>query len=413
MMGHTAEPSARSTARWLPVIMLALGTFCAGTDNYLIAGVLSSMAKDLHVSVAGAGQFVTAYSISYAVGAPIVMTVLRVRSARRMLVTAIGLFVVVNVLAAVAQDAAMMAVARVLAGCLGGLYSPLAAATATGMVAADRRGRALAVVLGGTSVATLAGVPIGIWIAHLSSWRGAFLFVALLAVIAAIGVVLTVPNGGATPTVPPRARVAPLRQPSVLLALGVTVAGLGAGFMIYTYLQPLFAAQPAVGGGAVGPLIMVQGAGALLGLWLGSWLVDRYGGRPVLLVSLAVFTVDLALLPLTSRSLVTAFVFVAVWGVVGWAFVPAQQYSLIATERAELAPILLSLNGSAMYIGIAAGSAVGGFVTASFGPDRLWLFATAFAAVGLVLALVRSLQARSNERADDVPAQRDVEHEHR
>jgi predicted MFS family arabinose efflux permease len=101
--------------------MLALGTFAAGTDNFLIAGILSGMARDLHVSVSAAGQFVTAYSIAYAVGAPIVMTVFRARSPRRLLLVAMTLFVVVNVLAAVAQDASTMAAARRVAGCLGGL----------------------------------------------------------------------------------------------------------------------------------------------------------------------------------------------------------------------------------------------------------------------------------------------------
>lgn len=384
---ETAGPPAGAAGGWLPVVMLALGTFCAGTDNFLIAGILSPISSSLHISVAAAGQFVTAYSLAYAIGAPIVMTVVRVRHPRRMLIAAISLFVAVNVLAAAAPDAAVMAVARILAGCLGGVYGPLAAATAAGSVPANRRGRALAIVLGGTSVAALAGVPIGIWVGHLASWRASFLFVAGLAVIAVIGIALFVRADGTLPAAPLRARVAPLREPQVLLALLVTFAVLGAGFMIYTYLEPLFSVYPALGRNAVGPLIAVQGLGALVGLAIGSSLVDRFGGRPVLLGCLGIFTADLALIPLSTRTLATGVLFMFVWGVSAWAFVPAQQHSLIASGTPGQAPMLLSLNGSAMYLGIALGSALGGVVTSAWGAGRLWMAVTAISAIGLVVAL--------------------------
>ncbi|WP_326836033.1 MFS transporter [Amycolatopsis rhabdoformis] len=389
MTSEAAVAATRSTTRWLPVVMLALGAFCAGTDNYLIAGILPDLSADLHLSVAGGGLFVTAYSLAYALGSPVVMTLVRVRSPRRLLLVSIAAFVVVNLLAAVAWEPWVMAVARVTAGCLAGLYSPLAAAAAAGMVPRERRGRALALVMGGISIATLAGVPIGIWLAHLWTWRSAFVFVAALAVLATVGIALNVTTGGAAPSVPFRQRVAPLRRPAVLLALVVTIAGMCAGLMIYTYVQPIFAAIPAVGGGLVGALIMTHGLGALVGLGFGSTLVDRFGSRPVLLGTLAVFTVDMALFPLASQTLVSAFAYVFVWGIVGWAFLPAQQHSMIADAPPELSPMLLSLNGSAMYLGIALGSALGGAVLSGLGAGRIWIFATAFAAVALALSFVR------------------------
>ncbi|HJQ46778.1 MAG TPA: MFS transporter [Amycolatopsis sp.] len=386
---ETAVAPPRATARWLPVLMLGLGTFCSGTDNYLIAGVLTPVADDLRMSVAGAGLFVTAYSLAYALGAPIVMTMVRVRSTRRLLVLAIALFVVVNVLAAVAWAPWVMAVARIAAGCVAGLYSPLAAATAAALVPADRRGRALAIITGGVSIATVAGVPIGVWVTRLSSWRLAFVFVAGVAVIATAGIVLTVSAAGAAPSLSLRERLAPLRRPPVLLALAITVTGMCAGLLVYTYVEPLFAADPAVGAGMVGTLIMVHGLGALLGLWGASTLLDRFGSRPVLIACLAVFMVNMALLPVSSQTLVGAFVFIFVWGVGGWGFAPAQQHGMIAGAPPALAPMLLSLNGSAMYLGIALGSALGGVIISTLGVGRLWLFSAGTAALGLLLTLIR------------------------
>lgn len=389
----------RQSARWLPVLVLAFGAFCAGTDNYLVAGVLAPMAADLEVSVAAAGLFVTGYSLAYALGAPIVITALRVRSPRRLLLTAIGLSVAINLFAAAAWSPWVMAIARIAAGCVAGLYVPLAGAAAASMVGADRRGRALAIVLGGISIATVAGVPIGVWVSGLSSWRMAFVFVAVMALLATVGVALTVPAGGGTPVVSLRQRLAPLRHTPVWLGLAVTITGLTAGLMIFTYVGPIYADAPAVGAGYVGALIMAHGLGALIGLWGGSLLVDRYGSRPVLLGSLTLFTVNLAWQPIAAHTLVTTVVFVVVWGVVGWAFLPAQQHSMIATADPEQAPMLLSLNGSAMYLGAAFGSAIGGAVIVVLGAGHLWMFATGFAALSVTLSLIRHRRpARPQDR---------------
>jgi predicted MFS family arabinose efflux permease len=389
MSSDTTVVSSRTTARWLPVFMLTLGTFCSGTDNYLVAGVLSTMAQDLRISVASTGLFVTVYSLAYAIGSPTIMTVLRVRSPRRLLMVSMGLFVVVNVLAAVAWAPWVMVVARIAAGCLAGLYVPLAGAAATGMVPTDKRGRALGIIMGGISIATLAGVPLGVWITSLSSWRMAFVFVAVVAVVATVGIALTVPDGGATPMASLRERVAPLRRPAVLLGLAGTVTGMTGGLMVYTYVGPIYAADPAVGAGFVGLLIMAHGFGALIGLWRGSSLVDRFGAKPVLLGCLALFTVTMALQPIAAFTLVSTFVFVIIWGMVGWAFLPAQQHSMIADAPPKLSPMLLSLNGSAMYLGAAFGSGIGGAVIAGLGAGHIWMFATGFAAVSLLLSLIR------------------------
>ncbi|HJQ46746.1 MAG TPA: MFS transporter [Amycolatopsis sp.] len=395
MPSDTIAAPSHATARWVPVLVLALGAFCAGTDNYLVAGVLFPMAHDLRMSVAGAGLFVTAYSLAYALGSPTVLMVVRLRSPRHLLLASIALFVAVNLLAAAAWAPWVMAVARIAAGCVAGLYVPLAGAAAAGMVPPDRRGRALAMITGGISIATLAGVPVGVWITSLSSWRMSFVFVAAVAAVATAGVALSVRPGGATPAVSLRDRVAPLRRPDVLVGLAVTVMGMTAGLMVYTYVGPIYAAAPAVGASVVGVLIMAHGFGALVGLWRGSMLVDRFGSRPVLLGCLSVFTVNLALQPLAAHTLASTLVSVLLWGVVGWAFLPAQQHSMIADAPPEMAPMLLSLNGSAMYLGAALGSAVGGAVIAGLGAGHIWLFATGFAAVSVLLSLLR--HARTGE----------------
>jgi predicted MFS family arabinose efflux permease len=290
----------------------------------------------------------------------------------------------------------------VLAALLAGVYVPTAAATAALLVGPELRGRALALVLGGASVATALGVPAGVWIEAHSSWRMTFAFVSVLAVLALLGIVLRLPAAAKLPALPLRARLAPLARPDVLAVLAVTLLAMTAGFSIYTYVGPVFGAPGAVGAQWIALLLFLFGCGSLLGSWLGGYGADRWGPERTLTVELVVFTANFALLALSARSLLGAGAFMLVWGAVGWGFVPPQQHRLIRLAPSA-APIVLSLNASAMYLGIGAGAALGGLVAARAGAGWLWLLATACAAAS-VLVLVVPLRA-ANRRAAPAAAE--------
>jgi predicted MFS family arabinose efflux permease len=385
----------RSRIRWTPVFILSLGAFAVGTDSFVIAGILPSLARDLKISVATAGQMVTLFAVAYAVCAPILIALLNVSSPRRLLIWAMVAFGLVNIVAAIADNAVTMALARILAACLAGVYMPTAAAMASTMVPPEKRGRALAIVLGGASVATATGVPLGVWIERYYSWRMTFVFVALLAALAIVGLASILPQGQSQPKAPLRSRLTPLGRPGVPVILVSTVVSLSAGFTVYTYLAPFFGGKPAVGAGALGLLIMCFGLGSLVGSWAGGALVDRYGARRVLLTAQALAGVNFAFVPVTSRALWTACLFMLIWAVVGWGFVPAQQHDLISFAP-DLAPVVLSLNASATYMGIALGSVIGGVVTDRLGAENLWVFAAALSFAALLLI---PLRARSGRRA--------------
>ncbi len=388
---------------WAPVLVLACGTFASGTDGFVIAGILPSIARDLGVSVAVAGQMVTLFAIAYALGSPVLMAfVAGGSSPKRLLSAAMAAFAVVNLLAAVAPNIGVLALARVLAALLAGIYVPTAAAAAAMLVGPELRGRALALVLGGASVATALGVPAGVWLESRFSWRATFVFVTVLALLALAGILLKLPAAAALPKVPLRARLAPLARADVLLVLIVTLLAMTAGFSIYTYVGPVFGQPGAVGARWVALLLFAFGCGSLIGSWLGGYGADRWGAERTLVAGLSVFTANFALLWLSARSLPAACAFMFVWGVVGWGFVPPQQHRLIRLAP-SVAPIVLSLNASAMYLGIAAGSAVGGVVASSAGPGWLWLVATACAG-GSVLCLILPLLA-ANRRAAPAAAE--------
>lgn len=379
------------------ILILAIGTFATGTDAFIIAGVLPAIADSLHSSVATAGQLVTVFALSYALGSPLIVTATAHWPRRPVLIGSMLLFAVANVLSAISPTMTVLAATRILAGLLAGLFVPIATASASALVAPEKRGRALAIVLGGMSLATVLGVPIGIYVSELTSWSGAFLFVAALAVLAAIGIAALLPALAAAPQVALRDRVEMLRRPDILVVLLITVCANAGAFSVYTYLAPVF--QGIGGQGTLQLLIFTFGVFAVLGSYLSGHGCDKWGAVPVLTVILVIFAVNHWLLSFWTASLATGLIYMAIWGIAGWGTVPPQQHRLV--QRAgPAAGIAISLNSSALYLGIGLGGLLGGFVVETAGADHLWLVAGSFGTLALLLVPVsvavqrRTAQAR-------------------
>jgi predicted MFS family arabinose efflux permease len=283
---------------------------------------------------------------------------------------------------------------------------PTATASASALVAPARRGRALAIVLGGTSLSTVFGVPIGLYVADLTSWRGAFLLVSVLSVVAAIGIAILLPSVGAPPRVPVRAWVAMLRRPDILSVLLITICANAGGFSVYTYLAPVF--RGVGGDGTLQVLIFIFGVAAVLGGYLSGHGSDRWGAVRVLAVILVVFTANHFLLVFWTDALATSLIYMAVWGIVGWGTVPPQQHRLVHNAGAG-AGIALSLNASVLYLGIGLGGLLGGYVLATAGADQLWLIAGACGTLALLflpISVVAERRATAGREVSKIPNER-------
>src|SRR5215472_2689518 len=200
---------------WFRILILALGTFAIGTDGFVIAGILPSIAHDLGMSIALAGLLVTAFSLAYALGSPVLATLTGHIARRRLLLLTLISFVLANVLAAVAASFAVLLMARVLAALSASLYTPSASAVAAVLAPKEKRGRALSLVTAGLTITTVAGVPLGILIGTQLNWRATFVLVALLGVIAFVGVLALFPPVASQGTVSLRTRLALLRRPVI------------------------------------------------------------------------------------------------------------------------------------------------------------------------------------------------------
>ncbi|MGY2491378.1 MFS transporter [Cupriavidus sp. CP313] len=367
------------------LLILAGGMFAIGTDSFVVAGVLSQVSASLNVSVALAGQMVTLYALSYALLSPVIAAAAAHWPRKRLLLTGLAVFVLGNVITAVAPSIELVLASRLLAGLGAAMFSPTATATGASLVPPEQRGRALAIVIAGLSSATALGAPLGTFIGGWLDWRATMWFVAVVGTLAAVGVAWRLPDIPTLPAVSLARRLAPLGDARVLLTLLTTWLAYAGLFLVYTYIGLSF--DRATGGDTrvLAALLLLWGMAATIGNLAAGRLTDRFGSRRIINAAIAAVALDFALLPWTSASLATAVPALVVWGLCGWGLLVPQQHRLISITPSA-APLLLGLNSAAVYIGVSMSGLIGGAAITWLDRHALGLVGAAFIAVGLVVA---------------------------
>lgn len=356
-----------SAPRYSRLLWLALGTFAIGTEGFMIAGLLPGIATDLGVSIESAGQLVTVFALAYALSSPILTTFTGHLDRRKVLIGAMGAFVLANILAFGATGYWSLMAARILLALSAGLYVPNANALAAALVADHRRGMALSIVNGGMTLALVFGVPLGAIVGHQFGWRMTFGGVAVLAAMATAGLFAGLPHdiGRHMGVVTLRERIAVVGRSDILLALLVTMLWSTGAFTIYTYLAPYLTASIGVGEADISLVLFMWGVAAAIGVFAGGALGDRVGNRPMSVATLAILTAtfaSLSVLPFTLRPAVAnaaVLAAIAIWGVAAWAFYPSQLSRLVHISGHSLAPVALSLNASFLNLGLSFGALLG------------------------------------------------------
>ncbi len=379
--------------------LLALGAFAVGTSGYIVSGVLPAVSSELDVSVATAGQLGTAFAISYAIASPLLAAFTGRWERRRLLVIALLVSAFGNALAVIAPTYELLLGTRVLAALGAAVYTPAATAVATVLAPQERRGRAVAMVFGGLTVALVIGVPMGNLLSGPLGYHGVFALVSAVSLAGALAVRLGVPAVEAPPAIGLRARLAVAADPRVRLMLGVTVLAVLATMSAFTYVAPFLSASAAVRGGVVSLLLLGYGVGASVGNSLGGRATDRFGSMRPLYCSVVLATAVLGTLPFTTTSVPAAAVVMFLWGLVTWAFNPPAQNFLIGLSPDNSA-LLLSLNASAIYLGVGLSGVFGGLVISGVGIMALPPTAAAVGLGALVLLYLVSRPVRDGAAQD-------------
>ena len=338
------------------LLALALCAFSIGTTELVIVGLLPEVASDLEVTIPTAGLLVTGYALGVVFGGP-ALTAATVRLPRKMLLLALmGVFIVGNVLAAVAPGYAVLMVGRVVSALAHGAFFGVAIAVTAALVPAERRGAAIGLVVTGLTVSTMTGVLLG----QRLGWEAAFWMVAALGAAGVLGIAFLVPRDrdGSPPEL--RAELAALSRPQVLLTLALTAVGFGGVFTSFTYVAPLLRDIGRFSPRAVSALLVLIGASSVVGTLVGGNLADRHlnttlGG------SFAALALVLSAFVFTIHDQVLAVVTMFAFGVAGYAAMPGLQVRIL--QKAGDAPTLsATTTASAFNVGNAGGAFLGGAV---------------------------------------------------
>ncbi|MBN9745224.1 MFS transporter [Amycolatopsis sp. A1MSW2902] len=366
--------------------VLAFGAFGVGTSGYIVAGLLPALTSELHISATAAAQLVTSFAIAYAVGSPLFAAATGRWERRTLLVAALAVAAVGNIFAAVAPGYTTLLIARVVTAIGAAVYTPAATAVAAELTTPERRGRAVSLVFGGLTIALIFGVPLGSVISQQFGYEGAFLFVGILSLLGAIGVRVALPKVAPPPVVGLAERFAVARDKRVVALLVTTTLACLAAFMVYTLVSPVLSATAGVSGGTITVLLFCYGIGGAIGNFAGGRAADRWGARKPLLIVLIGFTAVMVLLPFTATTVVGAGITLFVWGLANWSFSPPLQHRLIELSPGH-AGLALSLNASAIYLGVGLSGVVGGAVLTSAGPTVLPEIAAILAAAAMLVVV--------------------------
>lgn len=384
----------------MPIAIWILGAaiFAQGTSELMLAGLLPEMSADLGVTVPEAGLLVSVFALGMLIGAPVLAVVTLRWPRRRALLAFLTIFVLAHVAGALTDSYPVLLAVRFVAAFVYAGFWAVGAGTAMSLVSPDRRGRAMSVVAGGLTVATVIGLPAGTWIGQNLGWRGAFWAVAAMSTLAAGAVLAAVPT--ARPTTAPRMadELRGLAVPRLWLSYAMTAVGTAALLGTFTYLGAMLITTSGLGSEWVPVILFGYGAGALAGMAVGGYAADRWP-HGVLLVGFTALCVVLVGIAVASRHALPVAALSVLLGLTGFGTNPALN-SRVFSLGASAPTLTAAGTTSAFNVGIAVGPWLAGLaLTAGWGyPAVPWIGAVlAVAALALFAvdaALVRGRHAR-------------------
>nr|WP_276616221.1 MFS transporter [Pseudomonas syringae] len=382
----------------LSLLILALSAFAIGTTEFVIMGLLPDVAADLGVSIPGAGWLVTGYALGVAVGAPFMAMATAKLPRKAALVTLMGIFIIGNLLCALASDYNVLMFARVVTALCHGAFFGIGSVVAAGLVPANRRASAVALMFTGLTLANVLGVPLGTALGQYAGWRSTFWAVTVIGVIALIGLIRFLPTNRNEEKLDMRAELGALRGAGIWLSLTMTALFSASMFTLFTYIAPLLGEVTGVSPNGVTWTLLLIGLGLTAGNVIGGKMADRRLSSTLIgvFVSMAVIS---TVLSWTSTALIPTEITLFLWAVAAFAAVPALQINVVTFGKA--APNLVStLNIGSFNVGNALGAWVGGSVIAhGLGLTSVPLAAAILAVLALLTTLITFRQTGNPDLA--------------
>lgn len=380
---------------------LTLGNFAIGTGAMIVPGMLNELTADLQVTPAAIGVLIFAFAMTICFGGPILAGLTSRIERRTLLTCCLGICAFMHGLAALVPGYTSLLVVRILTAVGAALFTSQAAATASLLVPVGERGRAIALVFLGWSIAAVVGLPLGSWLGAHLGWRMTIALVGLVSGLLAAWVWIQVPSGLYVSPMNRQAWATLLRNKPLLIAVGVTAVAAAGQFTVLSYLALLLKTYIGATPTVISLMFACFGVAGVTGNLIGMRFIDRIGADRVAMASMGCMALALGLWPFSTGSTLLTALLIGIWGLGCFSVTGAQQARLVALAP-NLATASVALNSSALYLGQAFGALTGGALIAAKATD--WLATTGMllmlAAMGLShFALTRARRATVDSTA--------------
>jgi len=355
----------------LALLALTLSAFAIGTTEFVIVGLLPTMAQDLNVSLPSAGLLVSLYALGVAIGAPVLTALTGKWNRKHVLLSVMVLFVAGNLLAWQAPGYETLIAARIITGLAHGVFFSIGSTIATGLVPKEKAASAIAIMFTGLTVALVTGVPLGTYIGQTFGWQATFLTVAILGFVALIGSSLLVPSNLSQP---PAAKLSSqlkvLTQPRLLLVYAITTLGYGGTFTAFTFLAPILEQVSGFEAQSIGLIMLVYVISVAIGNIWGGKMADKMGPIKALSIIFSGLATILVVFNFTAVNPIAAVITILIWGAFAFGNVPGLQVYVVSLAQKytpDAVDVASGLNIAAFNVGIALGSWGGGLIVAKAG----------------------------------------------
>ncbi|OCH23470.1 MFS transporter [Aliivibrio sp. 1S128] len=342
------------------VWILTLAAFAIGTAEFVIAGILPQIATSLSITEGQAGYLISAYALAIVIGGPI-LTIYLARFNKKLVLTGLmALFIIGNILSALAPTYHLLLISRVVAGLVQGPFYGIGAVVATNLVSEKMAGRAVGQMFAGLTLANVLGVPAGTWISLQFGWHTTFFTVAAFGAIAMISILTSIKSTGHGEAKDIKTQLAAFKNPMLIISLAITALSWSGFMTLYGYLAPIAMHTTGYGEAAVTWILVIVGAGIIIGNILGGRSSDKNLNKASMFWAVAMI-ISLIVVGLVVDNKILFVIAAFIFGIASFANVPAMQLRVMnhGGEGQELAA---TANISAFNLANAFGGFLGGMV---------------------------------------------------
>lgn len=345
------------------VYFVALGAFSLGMSSYITAGLIPFIQDDFNVSIALAAQLVTAFTLAYGIGSPLFVALLSEERQKEGILIAVFLFSLSNLISGLSQDYLTLIITRVFAGIGAGVYLAIGIAISTTLVSESFRGKSISIIMSGMAAGTVLGVPFGLIVSDIYGWQASMYIISFLGFISFLGLYFKVPKIKLEKQSFIN-KVKILKDKNVLKILTVSLIAAISSLGLYTYLFPILSYKDFGSVTNITLYLWVWGIGGIIGSYFIGYFSNKIKNLKLSAYIMLILSISLISLPfLASINPYLSLIPIAIWGAVGWALqVPQNDQLILVREKEGGGNLAIALNESALYLGGAIGSGLGGLI---------------------------------------------------